>query len=135
MVKTPQQNGVVERKHRHLLDTARAIRLFAGFPKSFWGECILAGTHIINKLPMENLHWKSPLKMLYGQTATFEDLRTVGFLCYAAKIGELDKFEPRARKCVFFGYTFGLKGYKLYDTDTKKVFHSRDVILYEQQFP
>ena len=73
--------------------------------------------------------------MLYGQTATFEDLRTVGCLCYAAKIGELDKFEPRARKCVLLGYTFGLKGYKLYDMDTRKVFHSRDVILYEQQFP
>jgi len=35
IVKTPQQNGVVERKHRHLLDTARAIRFHAGLPKSF----------------------------------------------------------------------------------------------------
>jgi len=56
VVKTPQQNGVVERKHRHLLDTARALRFQAGFPKSFWGECILAATHIINHLPMANLH-------------------------------------------------------------------------------
>ena len=135
MVKTPQQNGVVERKHRHLLDTARAIRLFAGFPKSFWGECVLAATHIINKLPMANLHWKTPFEMLYGQTATLEDLRTIGCLCYASKIGETDKFEPRARKCVLLGYTFGLKGYKLYDMDTRKVFHSRDVIFNEQQFP
>ena len=50
IVKTPQQNGVVERKHRHLLDTARAIRFQAGFPKQFWAECVLAATHIINKL-------------------------------------------------------------------------------------
>lgn len=52
MVKNPQQNGVAERKHRHLLDTARAIKFQAGFPKTFWGECVLSATHIINLLPM-----------------------------------------------------------------------------------
>jgi len=38
MVRTPQQNGVLERKHRHLFDTARALRLFAGFPKNILGR-------------------------------------------------------------------------------------------------
>ena len=52
IVKTPQQNGVMERKDRHLLDTAQALRFQASFPKHFWGECVLAATHIINKLPM-----------------------------------------------------------------------------------
>jgi len=56
IVGTPQQNGVVERKHKHLLGTARAIRFQAGLPKHFWGECVLATTHIINKLPMANLN-------------------------------------------------------------------------------
>ncbi|GJW81111.1 retrovirus-related pol polyprotein from transposon TNT 1-94 [Tanacetum coccineum] len=39
MAYTPQQNGVVERKHRHLLDTARAIRLHANLSIKFWGDC------------------------------------------------------------------------------------------------
>jgi len=135
IVKTPQQNGVVERKHRHLLDTARAIRFQAGFPKYFWGECILAATHIINKLPMANLQWKSPFEVLYGQLPNLEELRTIGCLCYAANIGETDKFAARAKKCVLLGYTFGFKGYKLYDLDTRKIFHSRDVIFQENIFP
>lgn len=37
---TPQQNGVVERKHRHLLETARALMFEANLPKRFLGECI-----------------------------------------------------------------------------------------------
>ena len=41
IVKTPQQNGIVERKHRHLLDTARATRFHAELPKTFWSECVL----------------------------------------------------------------------------------------------
>ena len=46
IVKTPQQNGVVERKHRHLLDTARALRFQAGFPKHF-GESVYLLPHIL----------------------------------------------------------------------------------------
>ena len=72
MVKSPQQNGVAERKHRHLLDTARAIRFQAGFPKHFWGECVLSATHIINLLPMENLSWKSPYEVLYGKSPNLD---------------------------------------------------------------
>ncbi|GKC15714.1 putative RNA-directed DNA polymerase [Tanacetum coccineum] len=48
---TPQQNGVVERKHRHLLETARALRIGANLSKRFWGECILTEAHVINRLP------------------------------------------------------------------------------------
>jgi len=74
MVKTPQQNGVAERKYRHLLDTARAIKFQAGFPKSFWGECVLSATHIINLLPMANLKWRSPFEVLYGKQPVLDDL-------------------------------------------------------------
>ncbi|GKB89372.1 retrovirus-related pol polyprotein from transposon TNT 1-94 [Tanacetum coccineum] len=52
---TPQQNGVVERKHRHLLETARSLRIHANFPIKFWGECVLAATYLINKMPF----WKT----------------------------------------------------------------------------
>ncbi|GKD87208.1 retrovirus-related pol polyprotein from transposon TNT 1-94 [Tanacetum coccineum] len=52
---TPQQNGVVERKHRHLLETARSLRVHANLPIKFWGECILAATFLINKMPMKKL--------------------------------------------------------------------------------
>jgi len=118
-----------------LLDTARAIRFQAGSPKQFWGECILAATHIINKLPMANLQWRSPFEVLYGHAPSIEDLRAIGCLCYAASIGERDKFAARARRCVLLGYTFGFKGYRLHELETKKVFHSRDVIFQEQIFP
>jgi len=135
MVKTPQQNGVAERKHRHLLDTARALRFHAGFPKHFWGECILSATHIINLLPMENLAWKSPYEVLFGKPPQYQDLRVIGCLCFAANLGISDKFDPRATKCVLLGYTFGFKGYKLYDLQNKKIFHSRYVLFSENIFP
>ena len=62
IVGTPQKNGVAKRKHRHLLDTARAIRLQAGLPKQFQGACVLSATRIVKKLPIANFNGKVLLK-------------------------------------------------------------------------
>lgn len=52
---TPQQNGVVERKHRHLLNTARALMIQACLPIKFWEESIQIATHIINRVPLKSI--------------------------------------------------------------------------------
>jgi len=84
---------------------------------------------------MANMHWKSPFEMLYGYAPSIEDLRAISCLCYAANIRETDNVEARAKNCVLLRYTFGFKGYKLYDLESKKVLHGRDVIFQEQTFP
>ena len=84
---------------------------------------------------MHNLTWKSPYEVLHGKAPDYATLRTMGCLCFAASVGERDKFAPRAHQCIFLGYTFGFKGYKLYDLQTKRIFHSRNVLFKENIFP
>jgi len=81
------------------------------------------------------LNWQSPFELLHGTALDHTSLRTIGCLCFAANVGEHDKFEPRAHQCIFLGYTFGFKGYKLYHLQTKKIFHSQDVLFRENVFP
>lgn len=62
---TPQQNGRAERKHRQLLQIARAIIFQAALPLTFWGEVVLHATYIINRLPSQVLEWKTPHEILH----------------------------------------------------------------------
>ncbi|XP_070013095.1 uncharacterized protein [Nicotiana sylvestris] len=54
-VYTPQQNGVSERRHKYILDTARALRFQASVPLKFWGECALTFVYVINRIPTPTL--------------------------------------------------------------------------------
>ncbi|KAM0044971.1 putative RNA-directed DNA polymerase [Helianthus debilis subsp. tardiflorus] len=133
---TPQQNGVVERKHRHLLEMARALRFEAKLPIKFWGECILTATYIINRIPSKVLKEKTPYEILLGKTPSYDHMRVFGCLAYYWNSNTKgDKFEPRGRRGVFLGYPYGTKGYRVYDLESNKIVVSRHVKFIENVFP
>ena len=133
---TPQQNGKVERKHRHLLEVARSLMIQSNLPSKFWGDSILMETHIINMLPSSLLDWKTPYELLYRKPPYYNHLKTFGCLCFATNtLPQKDKFIPRAYKCIFLGYTLGQKAYKVYDIDHHRIYISRDVVFHETNFP
>lgn len=63
---TPQQNGVVERRHRHILETARAIMFQGILPNRFSGLCVEAAVYILNRIPSTVLSSKSNLPHYYS---------------------------------------------------------------------
>nr|GEX60030.1 retrovirus-related Pol polyprotein from transposon TNT 1-94 [Tanacetum cinerariifolium] len=100
------------------------------------GQCVLAATYLINRMPMKVIGWKTPYEKLHGKVPSYDHLRVIGCLCYAAvTVLHRDKLDPRGIKCVLLGYPRNSKGYTLYDLDTQQVFHSRDVVFEEHIFP
>ena len=109
-VDTPQQNGVAERKNRHLLEVTRALLFQMSVPKSYWGEAVLTATYLINRLPSRVLDGVSPVQLLttfYPSIPIMTSLQSRVFDCpvfvhvHSTHRGKLD---PRAIKCVFIRY-------------------------------
>ncbi|KAE8690040.1 hypothetical protein F3Y22_tig00110929pilonHSYRG00026 [Hibiscus syriacus] len=118
-VRTPQQNWVAERKYRHLLEVARALRFHSKVPLKFWGECVLAACYLINRLPSSVLSWLTPFELLYKKTPSLSRIRVFGCLAYATQTHLTDKFASRAIPSVFLGYSSTQKGYLLFDLEKK----------------
>ena len=109
-VNTPQQNGIAERKNKHLLEVARALTFIIALPKPFWGETVLIATYLINRMPSRVLNFKTPLdtsKNSYPLSKLFCSLSPKVFGCvtfvhiHNQNQGKLD---PRALRCVFLNF-------------------------------
>ena len=104
-VDTAQQNGRVERKHRHILNVARALRFQAHLPTQYWGDCVVTATYLINRTPTKLLKGKTPYEIIYKTQPSYDEIRVFGVLCYARNNPRLkDKFGSRSRRCLFIGY-------------------------------
>ncbi|KAL8108292.1 hypothetical protein AgCh_024661 [Apium graveolens] len=133
---TPQQNGVVEHKHRHLLETARALFFQSKVPEKYWGECIICVAYLINMMPLQSIGNLTPYFKLYKSDTSLDHIRNFGCLCYIATTkSHRTKFDLRAVPGVFLGYTSSQKGYKVLNLNNNQLLVSRDVIFYENHFP
>lgn len=103
-VYTPQQNAVVERKHQHILNIARALKFQASLPTAFWSDCVNHDVYLINGSPSPILDNLIPFQKLYHKNPTFDNLKMFGCLCYAStQDHNRSKFDPRAVQYVFLG--------------------------------
>ena len=118
------------------MNIVRALRFHAELPIELRGECMLTAAYLINRTPTNILKGKTPYECLFEIPPCYENIRVFGCLGYAKFKDRIkDKFAPRSRRCVFVGYPFGKKGWKLYDLESKIIFVSRDVEFYEEKFP
>lgn len=67
MLVLPQQNGIVEKKHQHILGIIKAILFQAHLPQIFWAYVVGHVVHIINRLPTIFLKHNSPYQIMYNE--------------------------------------------------------------------
>ncbi|KAG8498600.1 hypothetical protein CXB51_004852 [Gossypium anomalum] len=93
------------------------------------GRSSLYCIFLINRSPSVAIEKKTPQEVWSGNPANYSDLKIFGFPAYAHVNN--GKLEPRSIKCVFLGYKAGVKGYKLWCPENRKVVISRDVVFDE----
>ena len=79
---TPQQNGVAERKNRHLVETTRTLLLHSHVPFRFWGDVVLTACYLINRMPSFVLHDQIPHSFLFPNQPLWACLFSVFKNCF-----------------------------------------------------
>ena len=136
---SPKQNGVAERKNKHLLEVTRSLLLGGHVPSHLWEEALSSAVYLINRTPSSVLGFRRPLDVLsyHCMLPSVVHLahRVFGCVVYVhLHINQRTKLEPRALRCVFVGYGSTQKGYRCYHPPTKKFYVSMDVIFHEKMF-
>ncbi|CAM8994349.1 unnamed protein product [Rhodiola kirilowii] len=132
--RTPQQNGVVERKNRTLEDMTRTMLLENSVARNFWAEAMNAACHVLNRCYLRPFLNKTPYELLKGRKPNVSQLRVFGCRCYVHVNGKdrLGKFDPKSDEEIFVGYSLHSKAYKVFNKRTKKVEESVHVIFDEE---
>jgi len=130
---TPQQNGVFERKHRHIIEIVCTLLFSSKLHAKFWGEAALTSSYLINRIPSRVLQNKSPYELLYGTPPDYTHLRTFGSTGFVLLPSNewSSKFSTRLVLCTFVGYAVEQKCYRCGDSAVQRVRISRNVTFWE----
>lgn len=133
---TREQNGVLERKNRHIRETIVTLLQHASLPSIFWHHACAIATSLINRMVTPILHISSLFEKLYNVIPDLDSLRVFGCTCYPLMTPHrMDKLQPKTIRCVFIGFANGYKGYICYNATLKKCIISRHIIFEETIFP
>lgn len=135
----PQQNGVVERKNRHILETTRALLIGTKVPGRHQDDVVVTTVHLLNQMPSKVLHFKTPLQALSNHVNLPSILLIPPciFECVAfvhLQKNQQTKLDPCTIHCIFLWYaTKKKKGYRCYNPSTKCTYVTMDVTFLESE--
>ncbi|GKC89065.1 retrovirus-related pol polyprotein from transposon TNT 1-94, partial [Tanacetum coccineum] len=120
--RTPQQNDVVERQNRTLVEAARIMLIFSKAPMFLWAEAVATACYTQNRSLIHTRHYKTPYELVHDKKPDLTFFRAFGALCYPTNDSEdLGKLQPTADIGIFVGYAPSRKGYRIYNKRTQRI--------------
>ncbi|GJT82828.1 putative ribonuclease H-like domain-containing protein [Tanacetum coccineum] len=122
VARTPQQNGVAERKNRTLIEAARTMLADSKLPTTFWAEAVSTACYVQNRVLIVKPHNKTPYELFRGFKPAIGFMKPFG--CHVTILNTLDKlgkFDGKSDEGFFVGYSLSSKAFRVYNTRTRKV--------------
>ncbi|KAJ9542217.1 hypothetical protein OSB04_028723 [Centaurea solstitialis] len=133
-VRTPQQNGVVERKNRTLVEAARSMIAHSGVPPSLWAEAVSTACYTQNRTLIVKRTGKTAYEMVNKRKPNIKFFRVFGCVCYLLNNrDDLGKFDAKSDESIFIGYSHNSATYRVYNKRTRSIFESRYVDFSETE--
>ncbi|GJW51756.1 putative ribonuclease H-like domain-containing protein [Tanacetum coccineum] len=122
VAKTPQQNGVAERRNRTLIEAARTMLADSKLPTTLWAEAVSTAYYVHNRVLVVKPHNKTPYELFRGFKPALSFMRPFG--CHVTILNTLDnlgKFDGKSDEGFFVGYSLSSKSFRVYNTRTRRV--------------
>ncbi|GKC93683.1 putative ribonuclease H-like domain-containing protein [Tanacetum coccineum] len=117
VARTPQQNGVAERRNRTLTKASRTMLADSKLPTSFWAEAVNTACYVQNRVLVVKPHNKTPYELFYGRTPTLCFIRPFGGpVTILNTINHLGKFDGKADEGFFIGYSLNSKAFRVFNS-------------------
>ncbi|MFS7934571.1 putative RNA-directed DNA polymerase [Helianthus anomalus] len=133
---TSEQNGFVERRHRHVVETGLTLLAQSGVPMCFWNFAFETATYLINRMPSRTSSHVSPFEHLLKRKPDLSFLRVFGCKCFPhLRPYNPHKMDFRSSPCIFLGYSPSHHGYQCLDLTSNRIYIARHVRFNETYFP
>nr|GEU73147.1 hypothetical protein [Tanacetum cinerariifolium] len=121
-LKMIQQNGVVERRNRTLIEAARTMLIYTQALLFLWAEAVATTCYTQNRSIIRLRHGKTPYELLRNKLHDLSFLHVFGALCYPTNNSEnLGKLQPKADIGIFIGYAPTKKAFRIYNRRTRRI--------------
>ncbi|GJZ61567.1 retrovirus-related pol polyprotein from transposon TNT 1-94 [Tanacetum coccineum] len=97
VTRSPQQNGVIERRNCTLIEAACTMLIYAKAPLFLWAEVVATACYTQNRSIICLRHGKTPYELLHDKPPDLSFFYVFGALCYPTNDSEnLGKLQPKA---------------------------------------
>ena len=133
--RTPQQNGIAERKNQTIDEMARSMLNDEKLPNDYWAKAMAIAVHMLNISPTKVMRKITTYEAWFYRAPNVSHLKVFGCIAYGL-IDESDqgRMDKKSEKCIFIGYSIERKGYQLYNPETKNLISRRNVAFNESCF-
>ncbi|GJU62162.1 ribonuclease H-like domain-containing protein [Tanacetum coccineum] len=132
--RTPQQNGVAERKNRTLIEAARTMLADSFLPNTFWAEAVSTACYVLNRVLVTKPYNKTPYELVTGKIPIISYIRPFG--CHVTILNTIDhlgKFDGKSDQGFLVGYSLKSKAFRVYNLETKRVEENLHITFLENK--
>ncbi|GJT97707.1 retrovirus-related pol polyprotein from transposon TNT 1-94 [Tanacetum coccineum] len=122
VARTPQQNGVAERRNRTLIEAARTMLADSKLPTTFWAKAVSTACYVQNRVLVVKPHNKTPYELFRGFKPALSFMKPFG--CHVTILNTLDslgKFDGKSDEGFFVVYSLSSKAFRVYNARTRRV--------------
>ncbi|KAJ9548445.1 hypothetical protein OSB04_020988 [Centaurea solstitialis] len=126
--RTPEQNGVVERRNRTLVEAARSMLAQSQLPQYLWAEAVNTACYTQNRSIIHRRFGKTPYHVLFDRIPNIDYFKVFGCPCFVLNETEnRGKFGPKSDEMIFVGYSDCSIAYRVFNKKSRVVYESVNV--------